>query len=324
MLSASRHLRRYAVLFLLPLVLLAGCVKIDAAMDIKDEDHIHVKVTMGMSKSAASMSQQNIMSELSDCSDVYGLGSGVRNAKGEEFEDDQYIGCTFSSDVTATEFNAGVGSKIIFDKDKVTFTMDAGYFDDVAGVGVPRDTSLITAFTLSVTFPGKVLSHSGSSTVDGSTVTWTDPHDVFSSAGLSATGERSKGAPVWVWILVVAVALGATGVAVGVVRKNKSESDKDDSRPAMPYAGQPQNQQPHQWRGQPYQDSRPYQDSTRTQQPPHQSPGQHQPGQPWGSFPGSTTTGPQAGQDPASGRGAQPSQQPPPDPDEFWKYHGPK
>ena len=191
MLSVSHHMRRHLVLLLAPLLLLAGCVKFDTAMEIKDEDHIHVKATVGISKSMANMSGEDLTSQFSNCSDVKGMGGGASSAKGEKFEDDQYIGCTYSGDITAAEYNKkDDGSKITFDKDKVTFKMNAGYFNDAGGSTESLDASMLSDFKVSIIFPGKVLSNSGSSKVDGNTVTWTDPKDVFSSEGLSATGER--------------------------------------------------------------------------------------------------------------------------------------
>ena len=156
-------MRRHLVLLLAPLLLLAGCVKFDTAMEIKDEDHIHVKATVGISKSMANMSGEDLTSQFSNCSDVKGMGGGASSAKGEKFEDDQYIGCTYSGDITAAEYNKkDDGSKITFDKDKVTFKMNAGYFNDAGGSTESLDASMLSDFKVSIIFPGKVLSNSGS------------------------------------------------------------------------------------------------------------------------------------------------------------------
>lgn len=52
---------------------------------------------------------------------------------------------------------------------------DDFHLTDIDGAGVT---------TVSVTFPGKILEHSGSSTVEGRTVSWSDPKDF--DAGLTA------------------------------------------------------------------------------------------------------------------------------------------
>lgn len=316
MLSVSHHMRRHLVLLLAPLLLLAGCVKFDTAMEIKDEDHIHVKATVGISKSMADMSGEDLTSQFSNCSDVKGMGGGASSAKGEKFEDDQYIGCTYSGDITAAEYNKkDDGSKITFDKDKVTFKMNAGYFNDAGGSTESLDASMLSDFKVSIIFPGKVLSHSGSSKVDGNTVTWTDPKDVFSSEGLSATGERNDGVPAWVWIVVAVAALAIIGIVVAVVLKKKgpkaSEPENGDAPWAMQYPGQPQGQQPQQGNSQtPQWGSQPDRGNPQAQQSSYQNPSQSQPGQPWGHLPGNATGAPR------------PDQQPPSNPDDFWKNHG--
>ncbi|MGK2351412.1 LppM family (lipo)protein [Cutibacterium sp. V947] len=292
--SVSRHLRRCLAVLLAPLLLLAGCVKFDTAMEIKDEDHIHVKATVGISKSMADMSGEDLTSQFSDCDDTKGVGGGTSNAKGEKFEDDQYIGCTYSGDVTAAEYNKGnEGSKVTFDRDKVTFKMNNGYFDGAGGSTESLDASMFSDFKVSIIFPGKVLNHSGSSKVDGNTVTWTDPKDMFSSEGLSATGERNNGVPTWVWIVVAVSVLAIIGVVVAVLFKKKgqraSKPENGDTPWAMQYPGQPQG-------------------NPQAQQPPYQSPSQSD--QPWGHVPGNATGA------------AQPDQQPPSHPDDFWKNHG--
>ncbi|WCC79467.1 hypothetical protein O6R08_08065 [Cutibacterium equinum] len=363
MLSASRHLRRYLVLLLAPLLLLAGCVKLDMATEIKDEDHIHVKVTVGVSKSMAEMSGQDLTSEFSDCGQLAKSSGGASNAKVEKFEDDKYIGCTFSADGTAADFTENSeDTEITFDKDKVTFKMDSGTLSDSGGSNNPfgsgesLSASMLTDFKISVTFPGKVLSHSGSSKVDGRTVTWVDPKDMFSDEGLSATAERDGGVPMWVWIVVAVAALAIIGVVVAVVVKKKkgakgSQPGNGDPSWAMQYPGQPQGQQ-EQWNNHPGQ---PYQGNPQGQQPPYPNPGQPQPytnqpqpGQPGQPQPGQSQAQPgqpgqpQPGQSqaqpgqpqsqpgqpwghaPGNGTGApqpgpNPAQRPPSHPDDFWK-----
>lgn len=58
---------------------------------------------------------------------------------------------------------------LAFDADKVSLSIGRKFFKDAR-----LDKIKVGAFKVSVTFPGKVISHSGSSSVDGNTVTWTD------------------------------------------------------------------------------------------------------------------------------------------------------
>ena len=101
MLNASRHMRRCLVLIIAPLLLLAGCAKFDTAMEIKDENHVHLKSTVGVSKSIASTSDDPLVSELSDCNNSKGSAGTGSDGKVEKFEDDNYIGCIIAGETTA-------------------------------------------------------------------------------------------------------------------------------------------------------------------------------------------------------------------------------
>ena len=68
-----------------------------------------------------------------------------------------------------------------------------------------------------MTFPGTVLSHSGSSKVDGGTVTWTDVNDLLSPDGLTASGKSQGGLPGWVWGIGALVMLAIGGAVAAMI-----------------------------------------------------------------------------------------------------------
>ena len=329
MLSVSRHMRRCLVLVLAPLLLLAGCVKFDTAMEIKDENHIHLKSTVGVSKSIASAYSDRLATELSNCNNSMGsAGTGSGN-KIEKFEDKDYVGCIVAGDTTAADLNKDRGMQATFDKKEVSFRMTSDLFRDGGRSDQAIDASMFSDFKVSVTFPGKVLSHSGSSKVDGNTITWTDPKDLFSSSGLTATSKRSNGIPTWVWIVVALGVLAIIGVVVVVLNKEKNHKPGQPDNGGVPWTmqypgdGQPSGQ-PQQWNGQPYQGDPhvqpPYQ--YPNQYPRQQGPGQPWANQSWDTASGDATNAPQAGPNPTPHQGSQPGQQTPSDPDDFWKNHG--
>ena len=330
MLNVSRHMRRCLVLIIAPLLLLAGCAKFDTAMEIKDENHVHLKSTVGVSKSIASTSAGSLASEFSDCNNSKGSAGTGSDGTVEKFEDNSYIGCIIAGETTAADLNKEDGMQITFDKNKVSFKMTSDLFRDSGRSDRTPDASMFSDFKVSVTFPGKVLSHSGSSKVDGNTVTWTDPSDLFSSSGLTVTSKRSNGIPIWVWVIVAVAVLAIVGVVVVILNKKKGQKAGQPENGGAPWTmqypgdGQPQGQL-QQWNGQLYQGDPyaqpPYQD------PSYQDPRQQEPGQLWGNQPlghvsGGATSASQTGQNPIPNQGSQPGQQPPSDPDDFWKNHG--
>ena len=129
------------------------------------------------------------------------------------FDDDKYLGCTVTGTMTVAELTGQASSSsssakpsttpskgfagdgpifIAFDDDKIRFRLDGSDLQDaISGFGSSElgGSAKGFDFKVSVTFPGKVLSHSGASKVDGKTVTWTDIEDLESYSGLEASGE---------------------------------------------------------------------------------------------------------------------------------------
>lgn len=161
--------------------------------------------------------------------------------KVKPFDDGTYVGCTVTGTMTATDITVQSGRPhsvadpstdvfrghkengpigITFDNEIIRFHLDrSALFDFVPGVNSSGvgDMAGIGDFKVSVTFPGTVLSHSGSSKVDGDTVTWTDVSDLLSPDGLTASGKSQGGLPGWVWGIGALVTLASGGAVAAMI-----------------------------------------------------------------------------------------------------------
>lgn len=196
--------RRVAAALLVPiLVVLSGCVKYKASYEIVSEDQIKVTVDTGLDKSseaAAGTTKEEMCAPGGESS-----GPTLKDEKREPYDDGTYIGCRISG--TATVSQMGEELEIRKQDDGTWLFQQMGSSDEDSG----QSAAMFDSFEVSVTFPGKVLSHNGSSTVSGKTVTWTNPNDLFSTDGLRATGEDGGGlsaVPLVIGVLVIAAALG--------------------------------------------------------------------------------------------------------------------
>lgn len=162
-----------------------------------------------------------------------------------------------ATNVPLSEFDGSDDSmKITHEDGKYVFVQPASSFEGYDS-GLYGDLEMV----YTVTFPGKVTEHSGNSTVDGNTVTWSDvlaePQD------LRAVGKDSDFNPL---ILIIGAVVGLVvigGVAAIIVVSRKKKAGVPVPTGEMP--GQPGYQQPG------HQAQQPGQYPSSPQQPP--SPG---------------------------------------------------
>ena len=260
---ATRHSARYlTALLLTPLLLLSGCGKFNAGFVIEDENHVDATLTVGVLKSVldefTGSEAEEVTKELRDCSELkksYELDENAADKMTvKPFDDDKYLGCTVTGTMTVAELTGQASSSsssakpsttpskgfagdgpifIAFDDDKVRFRLDGSDLQDaISGFGSSElgGSAKGFDFKVSVTFPGKILSHSGASKVDGKTVTWTDIEDLESYSGLEASGQRGGGFPGWTWV-VLAVVVVAIGGAIAAVVVDKRKAAQGGRRP---------------------------------------------------------------------------------------------
>ena len=244
--------RRWGVLLLAPLLLLSGCMKFNASYDIKDEDHVNANLTIAVSKSMAEMSGQNTGGELKECEQVMSAFGVTDKAATKRYEDDEYIGCTIVGEDNAKNIGTrDSGVAITFTDDEVKFRMGQEIFSPETS-GQEITPEMLSDFKVSVTFPGTVTQHSGSSTVDGNTVTWTSAKELMSS-GITATSERSSSALAWwMWLIIGVLALAVIGAVIAVIvrhrakgsRASGSQGESVSHDPERPDGGRPAQEGP--------------------------------------------------------------------------------
>lgn len=248
MLSNSCRPRRWGVLLLAPLLMLSGCMKFNASYDIKDEEHVNANLTIAVSKSMAEMSGQNTGGELKECEQLMSASGITDKATAKKYEDDEHIGCTIVGEDNAKNIGTrDSGVAITFTDDEVRFRMGQEIFSPETS-GQEITPEMLSDFKVSVTFPGTVTQHSGSSTVNGNTVTWTSAKELMSS-GITATSERSSSALAWwMWLIIGVLALAVIAVIVRHrakgSRANGSQGESVPHDPGQPDGGRPAQEAP--------------------------------------------------------------------------------
>ena len=227
-------------------------MKFNASYDIKDEEHVNANLTIAVSKSMAEMSGQNTGGELKECEQVMSAFGVTDKAATKRYEDDEYIGCTIVGEDSAKNIGTrDSGVAITFTDDEVRFRMGQEIFSPETS-GQEITPEMLSDFKVSVTFPGTVTQHSGSSTVDGNTVTWTSAKELMSS-GITATSERSSSALAWwMWLIIGVLALAVIGAVIAVVvrhrakgsRANGSQGESVPHDPKRPDGGRPAQEGP--------------------------------------------------------------------------------
>ena len=253
MLSNSCRPRRWGVLLLAPLLMLSGCMKFNASYDIKDEEHVNANLTIAVSKSMAEMSGQNTGGELKECEQLMSASGITDKATAKKYEDDEHIGCTIVGEDNAKNIGTrDSGVAITFTDDEVRFRMGQEIFSPETS-GQEITPEMLSDFKVSVTFPGAVTQHSGSSTVNGNTVTWTSAKELMSS-GITATSERSSSALAWwMWLIIGVLALAVIGAVIAVIVRHRAKGSRADGSsqaesvpldPERPDGGRPAQEGP--------------------------------------------------------------------------------
>lgn len=194
-------------------LMFAGCLNVGYDIKIHSEDQIEVRVDLSVDKAKAQASKR--LKDPNDlCNGLYQAASQSGFAA-QPYQSDERLGCKLSGTVNLQLLNAG-GTLLELSDGVWRFHVRGG---DLRGRQL--NESAIDTLNWSVTFPGEVLTHSGSSTVNGTTVTWTDPADLFSQDGLQATAKDApkSGLSAWVWGAMAAGLVGAVLLLFWVRRR---------------------------------------------------------------------------------------------------------
>lgn len=210
--------RRTAALLMVPLLfLLGGCIKFDTAIRISANDKVDVTMLVAIQQQYASMIAEA-------CSSTSGTGMDLPPGSTiTQYQQDGFTGCTIQATQIPLKdgFKDDSGLTITHENSQYTFWMkNTSTDEDSSGMS----SMMFTSFKVAVTFPGEVTSHNGSSTVEGTTVTWTNAADLFAGEGLKATSkEANPFVGALPWLLGLAGLLGVAAVVFLVVNRRKRQ-----------------------------------------------------------------------------------------------------
>ncbi|MHA6523577.1 LppM family (lipo)protein [Tessaracoccus sp. G1721] len=198
---------------LLPLLLLlGGCVRLDTDIVISSRDTVDMTMLIAI--------QDEYAAAVDTLCEQDGAGGTV-----SDYDADGHVGCI--REVRGAPLSAlsddNLDLSIVHADGEYRFAMISNEVGVSSGGDEQLIASLFTDFRVSVTFPGEVTAHNGSSTVDGTTVTWTDASDMASGEGLRATSDEA-GSVLALLPWLGAALLVAAGVVVGLLLLNRSRS----------------------------------------------------------------------------------------------------
>lgn len=226
-----RSLNRLVVLLCVA-VLLSGCVKFKTDVVIKDDSTIILSLEYGADKAKDPQFQGQRITKDNACQ--IGPHFNVPGATHVPIETADTVGCRIS-------LRGGLAS---FSQTGMIRREGRVYYFRFGGSeleGLPQSPEEVVDFQASVTFPDKVLTHNGSSTVSGTTVTWDDPRDLLAGNGLEASGEV-KQMPLLPWLIAALVTLlTATGFVVVTGRRDRQAYARAAAYAPMPRWGEPGN-----------------------------------------------------------------------------------
>jgi hypothetical protein len=226
----ARRLTAAAILGVVTLVSLAGCVKVDVALSVHD-DVVDGTMLIGADKRLADLSGQSRETVLASITQNAPSGPGVTS---QRFEDTTYIGMRFTlTNVPIANLNQDrTGLVLTHDTDSGTYvvsgTLDLGALNPEGFATAGLASSFDVRFA--VTFPGSVTRHNGQ--LDGTTVTWV----ATPGQTLLVDAVAKDGDPV-PWLLVLAIGIPAVLIIGGLAfwlmgRRPKAGASRANEPPA--------------------------------------------------------------------------------------------
>ncbi|WP_110183457.1 LppM family (lipo)protein [Nocardioides solisilvae] len=256
-----------ALLTVVALVSLTGCIKLDADIEVHEDETVSGTMTVGMSKQAMSM-MQGMAESFGESLGEDGEGGNAslegfdeeffeadeipEGAEVEPYEDDKFVGQTMTfSDITLDELTTSTADdegeempwNLVKEGDTFVFegTMDLADEEEASQAEEMgfEDMFAESEMEVSVTFPGRVTDSNGE--VDGNTVTWRP--EFGQDTQMRAEADASASFPVWPVVGGVAAVLLLGGLALVALRQRRSRAQ---DRPAggSPTDGSPTDGSP--------------------------------------------------------------------------------
>ena len=228
-------------------LLLTGCLRVNLDVEVTPENTVSGTAIFAVDESLLKLSGQSADQLLKDMN-VSDLPAGATTAK---YQEDGFIGqrITFD-DVTLAEFTgnnalsgsgAGSGDELNIarrgDEFHVTGAVDMSG-PDFTGTEVPKQFLENFEFTISITFPGKVKSATG--TIDGNKVTWQPKFGENTPVEAVASAIPSASSPLLMILLIAAGALILGAIAFMLThRKAAAPAAGFDDGTTMPVDATP-------------------------------------------------------------------------------------
>lgn len=223
---ALRRLRALAALALI--FALAGCMKVDAQLTISEDDTVTGSIVMALDKRLAALtgkSEEQLVNTISVQPDSIAKGTVV-----QPYSDSAFVGRRYVfTDIPLSEFHGTDQVSVTLAHDGRTYLLN-GVADlrtvNLTDPAVQRFANLF-AFSISVTFPGKVVESNG--LLAGRTVTWTPK----AGQSMPMHAKAEKAATAWLpWALGAGVFIVVVATVLGVVLFSR-RLPKADEEPAL-------------------------------------------------------------------------------------------
>jgi hypothetical protein len=213
--------RGLAVLGMLLVLALSGCVRFQADLRVDDRNLIDGDILVAVITTDEPGSADNARESVDEIeAQLLGGLSGAEGVSEEPYEQDDYVGTRFTLNDTPIEALDGgdadgalrltrEGDEFAF-SGTLDFTPDDEPIDGEDVQGDPQDSDISVA----ISFPGEVLEHNGQ--LAGNQVTWTTTLE--GSVDMEARASAiPNGPPAWVWAVAAGAALLIAAVIVFVV-----------------------------------------------------------------------------------------------------------
>ncbi|MCW5953957.1 MAG: hypothetical protein KIT69_17030, partial [Propionibacteriaceae bacterium] len=164
--------------------LLAGCVALDAHIEILTDETVRYQGEVTVTRAYLEAEGVAADADVDLCQSLSHWFSGEVTM--ERLETVEEIGCRIDGTSEIEEF----GRSAIGRSGLIVLHSEGAYmflWNPMPGADA---AAALSEFEVSVTFPGEVTEHNGSSTVVWNTVTWRDPADLFRPPGLVAKGNE--------------------------------------------------------------------------------------------------------------------------------------
>lgn len=225
--TSGRRAWRGAALAAVAALALSGCMKFDIDLSLQPDDTVDGSMTIGMAGALVEMSGQDPSEMAEQMREEILADQPAGGASVEEYDDGEFMGSTVHfTGAALADFGAqaagedGLTLERVGDEFVVSGVMDL----DQEGMGAGQFVD--PEIRLAITFPGKVIEHTGE--LDGRTVTWVGQVGEVtqvSARGAATEGVLSAVGGTLVWVAVAALLLALALVLVLARRRRRTAAD---------------------------------------------------------------------------------------------------